>query len=168
MYLLVKNTRYIQNNTASCAGEMFCLIFVPFYSLYWWYTRGETFKHRFDEQNYSSTVNGIVYLVLAILGWSIVSMAILQSDFNSLNFETLPKYRNAKEELITLKQQRQKELTIGFCLMPLGIAITGLCVALNSPFGIFGVFIAFPGIALIMRGFMHIKYRVLNEKDSQR
>ena len=41
MYLLVKNTRSIQKNTDNCKGEMLCLIFVPFYSLYWWYTRGE-------------------------------------------------------------------------------------------------------------------------------
>ena len=60
------------------------MIFVPFYSLYWWYTRGEKVNQEFSQRNYASTGNGIVYLILAIFGLSIVSMAIMQSDFNSL------------------------------------------------------------------------------------
>lgn len=95
MYLLVRNTRSIQKNTASCAGEMLCLIFVPFYSLYWWYTRGENVKQEFNKHNYAATGNGVVYLILAIFGLSIVSMAIMQSDFNSLKSETHSEQRGA-------------------------------------------------------------------------
>ena len=87
MYLLVKNTRSIQKDTTSCTGEMLCLLFVPFYSLYWWCTKGEKVKEGFKEHNYASTSNGTIYLILAILGLSIVSMAIMQSDFNSLKSE---------------------------------------------------------------------------------
>lgn len=94
MYLLVKNTRSIQNNTDSCAGEMLCLIFVPFYALYWWYTRGEKVRQGFAEHDYNATGGGVVYLVLAILGLSIVSMAIMQSDFNSLKSETHSEQRS--------------------------------------------------------------------------
>lgn len=96
-YLLVKNTRSIQKNTDSCTGEMLCLILVPFYSLYWWYTRGEKVKIEFSEHNYNTTGNGVVYLVLAIFGLSIVSMAIMQNDFNSLKSET------HSEQRITIK-----------------------------------------------------------------
>ena len=67
---------------------MLCLIFVPFYSLYWWYTRGEKVKQEFSQHNYALTGNGTIYLILAIFGLSIVSMAIMQSDFNSLKSET--------------------------------------------------------------------------------
>lgn len=95
LYLLVKNTRSIQKNTTSCTGEMLCLMFVPFYSLYWWYTRGEKVKQEFSQHNYASTGNGIVYLILAIFGLSIVSMAIMQSDFNSLKSETHSEQRSA-------------------------------------------------------------------------
>ena len=87
MYLLVKNTRSIQKNTDKCTGEMLCLIFVPFYSLYWWYTRGEKVRQGFAEHDCNATGGGVLYLVLAILGLSIVSMAIMQSDFNSLKSE---------------------------------------------------------------------------------
>ena len=94
MYLLVKNTRSIQKNTDKCTGEMLCLIFVPFYSLYWWYTRGEKVRQGFAEHNYNATGGGVAYLVLAIFGLSIVSMAIMQSDFNSLKSETHSEQRS--------------------------------------------------------------------------
>lgn len=70
---------------------------------------------------------------------------------------------NKKEELIKLKKQRTRTLIIGFCIMPLGYAIMGLCMASGSPLGILGMFIAFAGIVMIMRGFIHVKYRGLNK-----
>ena len=99
MYLLVKNTRSIQKNTDNCTGEMLCLIFVPFYSLYWWYTRGEKVRQGFAEHDYNATGGGVVYLVLAIFGLSIVSMAIMQSDFNSLKSETHSEQRSTYSSL---------------------------------------------------------------------
>lgn len=86
-YLLVQNTRAIQKNESNCIGEMLCLMFVPFYSLFWWFTRGNIVKDRFAEHGYSATGNEIVYLLLGIFGFSIVSMAIMQNDFNSLKSE---------------------------------------------------------------------------------
>lgn len=89
MYLLVQNTRLIQKDMNSCMGEMLCLVLIPFYSLFWWYTRGEKVKYEFAIHNYYSMSNGIVYLILSILGLNIISMAIMQSDFNSLKTEKL-------------------------------------------------------------------------------
>ena len=82
---------------------MLCLIFVPFYSLYWWYTRGEKVKQEFSQHNYASTGNGIVYLIFAIFGLSIVSMAIMQSDFNSLKSGTHSEQRSATNILYLQK-----------------------------------------------------------------
>lgn len=98
MYLLVKNTRLIQKNTTSCTGEMLCLIFVPFYSLYWWYTRGERVKQEFKKYNYAPVGNGVAYLIFAIVGLSIVSMSIMQSDFNSLELKNVLEQRATKTE----------------------------------------------------------------------
>lgn len=90
-YLLVKNLRFVQKNTDGCAGEMLCLLFVPFYSLYWWYTSGEQLKQKFNQNACSLTGNGFVYLMLGILGLEIVSMSIMQSDFNNSEFEACEK-----------------------------------------------------------------------------
>ncbi len=66
---------------------MLCYFLIPFYSVYWWYTRGEKVKQEFSKHNYSSTGNGVVYLILSLFELGIISMAIMQSDFNSLKTE---------------------------------------------------------------------------------
>lgn len=87
-YLLVENTRAIKKDDSNCTGEMLCLIFVPFYSLYWWFTRGKIVKDEFAEHGYSAIGNEIAYLILGIFRLEIVSMAIMQHDFNSLPSES--------------------------------------------------------------------------------
>ena len=77
MYLLVKNVRALKQDNSSCTEEMLCLLFVPFYALYWWYTRGNDVKSLLDARD---------YLVLSIFGLGIVAMAIMQNDFNALSF----------------------------------------------------------------------------------
>ena len=62
----------------------FCTVLLPVLVVY----KGRKVKQEFSQHNYASTGNGIVYLILAIFGLSIVSMAIMQSDFNSLKSET--------------------------------------------------------------------------------
>ena len=88
MYLLVKNTRAIQNNGSRCTGEVLCLLFVPFYSIFWWFTRGKIVKEKFAEMNCPANSNEIAYLILCVFGLGIVAMAIMQNDFNSLNSDT--------------------------------------------------------------------------------
>ena len=89
MYLLVKNTRAIQKDFSSCTGEMLCLMFVPFYSLFWWFTRGKIVKDKFAEHGHSAIGNEIAYSIFSIFGLAIVSMAIMQNDFNSLRSDSI-------------------------------------------------------------------------------
>ena len=86
-YLLVKKTRAIQKDGSSCTGEMLCLVLVPFYNLYWWFTRGKTVNEEFSKHGYTAKGNEIAYLVLGIFGLNIISAAIMQNDFNSLKSE---------------------------------------------------------------------------------
>lgn len=80
MYLLAENTHIVQNSKEGCAGEMLCLIFIPFYSLYWWYTRGQIVK---SSVKYTSC-DGAIYILLAVFGLAIVNMALMQNDFNRI------------------------------------------------------------------------------------
>lgn len=97
-YLLVKNTRAIQKNDSSCTGEMLCLVLVPFYHLYWWFTHGKIVKDMLTKHGYSVSSNEMAYLVLEICGLNIVSAAIMQNDFNSLKSETTqPNQQNTKK-----------------------------------------------------------------------
>lgn len=83
-YLLVKNVKALKNDTSGCAGEMACLMFVPFYSYYWWFTRGKTVKEEFSSRAISATGSEVAYLLLWIFGLGLVAVAIMQNDFNSL------------------------------------------------------------------------------------
>ncbi len=102
-YLLVKNTRAITRNESSCVGEMICLLFVPFYSLYWWFTRGELMKNEFSKRDYNVSSSGAIFLVLSIFGLGIVASAIMQNDFNSLPATT---YSNQRSTDMTLLKVR--------------------------------------------------------------
>lgn len=82
--LLVKNTREVRKGKLSFLGEVLCLILIPCYSWYWWFTRGKSVKEEFSKHGYPANGNGITYLVLGILGFDIISAAIMQNDFNKL------------------------------------------------------------------------------------
>ena len=83
-YLLVKNVRAIKNDNSSCTGEMLCLIFVPFYSIYWWVTRGETVRVELSRHGLSTYSNEVLFGVLAFFWLEIIAMIIMQNDFNTL------------------------------------------------------------------------------------
>ena len=134
MYLLVKNTRSIQKNTDKCTGEMLCLIFVPFYSLYWWYTRGEKVRQGFAEHDYNATGGGVVYLVLAIFGLSIVSMAIMQSDFNSLKSETHSEQRSTFKNKVN-----EKTAMLIARITVIVIAVVGIVIAWDKNSSVFQI-----------------------------
>ena len=107
-YLLVKNTKAIRKDESSCTGEMLCLIFVPFYSLFWWFTRGKIVKDEFTKQGYSAIGNEIAYLILGIFGLGIVSMAIMQNDFNSLPSESTPSESTLSESSQSIQRSATK------------------------------------------------------------
>lgn len=96
-YQLVKGLKALKNDESRCTGEILCLIFVPFYNLYWWYTRGQSVQEEFSKRNYSSSGNGIVYLILGLFGLGIISAAIMQKDFNSISESEEQNSLNSKD-----------------------------------------------------------------------
>ncbi|MCR5353293.1 MAG: DUF4234 domain-containing protein, partial [Clostridiales bacterium] len=127
-YLLVKNTRTIQKKESSCIGEMLCLIFVPFYALYWWYTRGKIVKEKCPEYGYTASGNEIVYLILGIFGLMIVSMAIMQHDFNSLPLEKAPSIEIHVRKRYTMRWY--KSWTVRVAAVILALLICALVIVL--------------------------------------
>ena len=86
-YLLVKNVRAVDKDYSNCTGEVLCLVFIPFYNIYWWFTRGRLVSERFAEHGFKTAGNKILLMLMAIFGLDIVSMSIMQHDFNSLSTE---------------------------------------------------------------------------------
>ena len=102
-YLLVKNVRAIKGDDSSCTGEMLCLLFVPFYSLYWWFTKGDYVKKYLSDNGKYSSSSGALYLVLSIFGLSIVAAAIMQNDFNSIECAVITKKATLDNKLKVLR-----------------------------------------------------------------
>lgn len=131
-YLLVKNTRAIKNDHSSCAGEVLCLVFVPFYSLYWWYTRGKLVKDSLAGQGYSVAGNEVAYLILGIFGLGIVSMAIMQNDFNAVPVQAETEASNPVSNVFE-ERDRKIVYVIAVAAVLLGIfAVTRIISNHNS------------------------------------
>ena len=89
-YLLVKNIRALKQDDSGCVGEMLCLVFVPFYALYWWYTRGKYVKTEFEARGYAVRGSGILYLLLIPCGKICIARTVTQEPFRNLP-ETVPR-----------------------------------------------------------------------------
>ena len=82
LYRMSRNIKCLNNDKSSSTGELLCLLFVPFYMLYWVYTRAKTIKTQADYRNIQISDSATLYLVLSLLGLNIVSIALMQNDLN--------------------------------------------------------------------------------------
>lgn len=88
-YLIVKNIKTIRNEKTGCVKEILLLVFVPFYYLYWWFVEVPKATEYFDKNNYPFSGNRRLYLILGIFGLDVVSLAIMQKNFNSLPLDPI-------------------------------------------------------------------------------
>ena len=84
LYSLCKKIKLLNSEAPECAGEFLCLIFVPFYQLYWVYSRGKKLADAAAGRNVRISDNSTVYLVLALFGLSIVDYAMMQDSLNAV------------------------------------------------------------------------------------
>ena len=82
--MLIQNTKALQKDNSGSASELLSMIFIPFYAIFWWITRGGLVKSKFADHDCPATSNEFIYLLLGMFGLAIVSMAIMQNDFNNL------------------------------------------------------------------------------------
>ena len=83
-YLLIKNVKSAKKDSSDCGDELLCMMFIPAYMPYWWFVSGRQVKDEFAKRGFVAYGNEFVYLLLAIFGGGVVSMAIMQNDFNML------------------------------------------------------------------------------------
>lgn len=82
-YRVCKRMRFIEERDPACGGELACIILVPFYSLYWFYTRGQRLSENAKKFGINVKDSSVLYLVLAIFGLGIVSYILMQSELNT-------------------------------------------------------------------------------------
>lgn len=83
-YSLCKKIRLTRGEAPEVVGEFLCLVFVPFYSIYWAYTRGKRLYEGIASRGMPASDNSIVYLILAIFELNIVTYALMQNDLNTV------------------------------------------------------------------------------------
>lgn len=84
----VRNTHKLHGINKSSIGEVLLILFVPFYSWYWFYTRGKQIFEDSRKNGGNIPDNSALYLVLAIFGLSLINLAIMQNFFNKYTLGT--------------------------------------------------------------------------------
>lgn len=82
MYGICKKIKLMAGEEPSCGGELACILLVPFYSLYWLYTRSKKLAQAGTNCGIQLEDKSVINLLLAIFGFGIVSVALIQSDLN--------------------------------------------------------------------------------------
>ena len=72
------------SNTSGGVAFLLSLITCGIYGLYWMYKQGEKIDQAKQQKNIPSSNSGILYLILAVVGFSIISYALMQNELNKL------------------------------------------------------------------------------------
>jgi hypothetical protein len=83
MFGVMKKIKLLSGEEPKCGGELALFIFIPFYSLYWMYSRSKKLSEAGAKCGVSIDDKSVINLVLAIFGLGIVSFALIQSDLNN-------------------------------------------------------------------------------------
>ena len=84
MWGMVKKIRMVTGQTDDCVGEYLLLMLVPYYNVYWVYTRAKKLYENAGFRGIQISDNSVLFLILNIFGLSIVSFAMMQDQLNSL------------------------------------------------------------------------------------
>lgn len=87
LYTLTEDVNAISGDVTATSGGMvilFSIITCNIYQWYWLYKQGERIDNIKASRGMPSSNSGILYIILAIFGLSIVSWAIMQSEINKL------------------------------------------------------------------------------------
>ncbi len=82
IYKIAKKIKELDGDFSSVATEIICIMFVPFYLLYWVYTRYAKLKAVSDTNGIEIGNNGVLYLILSLLGLGLIAIALIQNDLN--------------------------------------------------------------------------------------
>lgn len=86
MYKLTEEVSLLSGDRSFSGGKALLLSIITFgiYTLFWDYQLGAKIAEAQKNKGITPKDNGVLYLVLGILGLGIISMAIAQSDVNNL------------------------------------------------------------------------------------
>lgn len=86
-YTLTEDTNRVSNEPNPTSGGLAILLSIVtcgIYTLYWMYKKGEIIDNYYMARGQSSPNNAVIYLVLDIFGFGIVSYGMLQNELNKM------------------------------------------------------------------------------------
>lgn len=84
-YSIMKKIRLLGNRYTDCGGEMLCYLFVPFYKLYWFYTRGGEIADYAAFWGVRLKKRQGAYLLMSFFLSDIVVLCVMQSELNAFS-----------------------------------------------------------------------------------
>ncbi len=84
LYTLVKRIRVLDNKSTNIIGEYLSIILIPFYSLYWIYTRSQDVYRIASSKGAQVSDSNLAKLILTLFGFGIVAYAMMQNDLNTI------------------------------------------------------------------------------------
>ena len=82
IYGICKKIKLMAGEEPRSGGELACIILVPFYSLYWMYSRSKKLALAGAGHGLQLDDKSAVNLILALFGFAVVSAALLQAELN--------------------------------------------------------------------------------------
>ena len=73
-----------QNETSGGMAFLLTIVTCGIYTIFWNYKMGKKMQLAQQRAGVQSTDNSVLYLILAIFGFQIISYCIIQSDINAL------------------------------------------------------------------------------------
>lgn len=86
MYALTNEVGHLSNDSSFTGGKavLLSLVTCGIYSIYWYYQLGKHIATAQGLKGRTPTDNGVLFVVLGVFGFGIISMAIAQAEVNKL------------------------------------------------------------------------------------
>jgi hypothetical protein len=82
VYGMMKKIKLMAGEEPRCGGEIALFIFIPFYGLFWMYSRSKKLAAAGAACGVPMDDKSLINLLLAIFGFGFVSVALMQADLN--------------------------------------------------------------------------------------
>lgn len=87
LYLLARDKNNVSGDPGALSPGLvvlFSIITCGIFLMYWSYTAGDLIDKIRVRQGYPSGYKAILYLILSIVGLAVITLALLQNDFNEM------------------------------------------------------------------------------------
>ena len=84
VYKIMRKIHILNGEYPDSGLELLCYALVPFYDLYWFYTRTTRLAQGLGRRGFTCHDNGVLNIILTLLGFPIIGIAIMQDDLNHL------------------------------------------------------------------------------------